>query len=734
MKRLPGNDPSPSASTSAMRATKRRSRPRFPRTRFALLGGLLLGALAVPVAAPAVVLDLEIERRVPVLGGKSFGAAGAYELIEGKVRFGFDPQSEANARVTDIALAPRSADGLVEAKADFVVVQPVDPEKRRGMGLFDVPNRGRRLGLAALNGGALDFGADATLDPENPAHWGDGFLMEEGLTVLWVGWQADVADFPGAMRLEVPVAHQPDGTKIRGLARSDWVVDAPAERLPLAVAGHRAIPAADPAAPQNVLTRRTSRDGAREVVPRGRWAFDRARTAIVAKTGRFWNTRFEPGFIYELVYVAEDPPLVGLGFAAYRDFASHALFDADCPFPVKRAVADGTSQSARFLRHLLYEGFHVDEAGRSVFDGVVIRIGGAGRGGFNHRFAHPGRVGNPFENFFYPGDEFPFASRSLSFGGRRAGLLDRARATGALPRIFQINTGYEYWGRAASLIHMTPDGERDVSPLENERLYHIAGAPHYSLPFPPAETAATAPGLYRGSSVDTAPIHRALLIHMLEWIERADPPPPTNVPTIAAGTLLLPEQIAFPLRELVRPRRPHVAHPFDFGPNWSRGILDFEPPKPVPPFAIRVPGVDRFGNEASGIRPLELRVPIGTLAPFALRTGAPFAADEMVGYVGSFAPFARSDADRRPGDQRPSFASLYPNADAYRAQVAAALDELASEGFLLPRDRAKAEADALARHAWMTGPAIGSETRSDGQSEGQSETPSDASRDALEAR
>jgi hypothetical protein len=659
-------------------------------------------ALASAAAAPAVVLELEIEARRPVLGGKSFGQAGAYEMIEGEVRFGFDPQSEANARVTDIALAPRNAEGLVEATADFVVVQPVDPGKRRGMGLFDVPNRGRRLGLAALNGSGLALGGAATLDPENPADWGDGFLMEEGLSILWVGWQSDVVEFPGAMRLEVPVARQKDGSKIRGLARSDWVVDAPAESLPLAVDGHAPIPAADPASGQNVLTRRKSREGEREIVPRKGWQFDRDRTAIVAKAGRWRKTVFEPGFIYELVYVAEDPPLVGLGFAAFRDFASHARFDEDCPFRVKRAVADGSSQSGRFLRHLLYEGFHVDEAGRSVFDGVIIRIGGAGRGGFNHRFAHPGRVGNPFANFFYPGDEFPFTSRSIGWAGRRAGLLDRARATGSLPRIFQINTGYEYWGRAASLIHMTPDGSTDVEPLENERLYHIAGAPHYSLPFPPAEATATAPGLYRGSAVDTSGIHRALLVHMLEWIERDDPPPPTNVPTIAAGTLVEPSKIVFPFTELVRPRSPHVAYPFDFGPNWSAGILDFEPPRPVAPFAVRVPGTDRFGNEATGIRPVELRVPIGTFAPFALRTGAPFATDEMVGYLGAFAPFARSDADRRQGDRRPSFASLYPTVGDYQAQVEQAIDALVEEGFLLPRDRAAAESAALDRHRWMT--------------------------------
>ncbi|MBK7948450.1 MAG: hypothetical protein IPK00_06825 [Deltaproteobacteria bacterium] len=666
--------------------------------------GIIAGAALFAGAAQAVVLSVEITKRVPVLEGRIFGEAGAYELIEGVVHFGFDPQNEANARVSDIALAPRNAKGLVEASADFVVVQPVDPAKRRGLGLFDVPNRGRRLGLTAMNRVPLDFMAPATLDPTKAADWGDGFLMEEGLSILWVGWQADVPKAPGMLGLRVPVARQKDGTKIRGLARSDWVLDAPIDRLALSVDGHLPIPAAEPGSSQNVLTRRRSREGEREIVPHRSWQFDATRTAIVSKSLFWGRSQFEAGWIYELVYVAEDPPLVGLGFAAYRDFASFALFDEKCPFPVKRSVADGASQSGRFLRHLLYEGFHVDEAGRSVFDGVIIRIGGAGRGGFNHRFAQPGRVGNPFANFFYPGDEFPFTSRTSEWKDERGGLLDRARATGALPRIFQINGGYEYWGRAAALIHMSADGVADVEPLENERLYHIAGAPHFAATaFPPPENSLVVPGLYRGNPLETSGIQRALLVRMLEWVDGDEPPPPSNVPTIAAGTLLPPEKIAFPLTELVRPRSPHVAYPLDFGPNWPAGILDFQPPKAVAPFAIRVPGVDRFGNEATGVRPIELRVPIGTHAPFALRTGAPFATDEMVGYIGSFAPFARRDVDRRQGDRRPSIETLYPSAETYREAVEQAVTALVEEGFLLPRDRDGAIEAALARWRWATG-------------------------------
>ena len=242
-----------------MRAISESGVERAASPRALLSGAVLLGALtllavvlALAGSAAAAVLSIEIEKRIPVLGGKKFGDSGAYEMIEGQVRFGFDPQSEANARVTDIRLAPRNAEGLVEASANFVVLQAVDPEKRRGIGLFDVPNRGRRLGLAAMNRSAMDIATGTTLDPQNPSDWGDGFLMEEGLTVLWVGWQSDAPEFPGSLRLRVPVARQADGSRIRGLARSDWVVDAPAKSLPLAVDGHTPIPAADPSSTQKI--------------------------------------------------------------------------------------------------------------------------------------------------------------------------------------------------------------------------------------------------------------------------------------------------------------------------------------------------------------------------------------------------------------------------------------------------------------------------------------------------
>jgi hypothetical protein len=662
--------------------------------------------------AEARVLKIAIERRIPILSGAPFDSDGsasaggiAYELIAGKVFFGFDPANPVNARVTDIRLAPVGESGLVEAHSDFVALQPINPAKRSGTALVDVPNRGRRLALGGFNRVQKGYDSPATLAPENPADWGDGFLMSQGLTILWVGWQADVPNFPGSMGLRVPRAIKADGKPVRGFARSDWVVDETTQTLALAALGHAAhLPTRRVHAPSSdtvqeekadTLTRRRDREAKPETVPRSAWDFDTTGEAIVSPKG------FEAGWIYELVYESEAPPLVGLGFSAFRDFVAWAEADPDCPFPIQRSIAHGLSQSGRFLRHFLYEGFNQDEAGRDVFDGFMIQIGGAGRGGFNHRFSHPGRVGNPYANFFYPGDQFPFTSRVTTDGENSEGLLDRNRmAGGTPPKIFQINTGYEYWGRGASLIHMTPDGREDVAPLDNERLYHIASAPHYSLPFPPNPNSEVAPGLFAGSSIDTSSFQRALLRHLISWVESDLPPPDSEIPTISAGTLRLPAELDYPIESLSRPRSPHVAYHIDYGPRWPEGIINHQPGHRGSPYAIRVPQVDRFGSEATGLRALELRAPIGTYTPWALRHGAPGGADEMTGYIGSFIPLARGLEDRLEGDARPSIDTIYPTREDYDRRVASAIDALVEAGWMLPRDRGRAWSRAAKRWDW----------------------------------
>ena len=631
-------------------------------------------------------------------------SAAAYERLEGRIYFAFEPDHPSNARIADLALAPTGDGGRVEAWSELIVLQPVDPERRRGVALVDVVNRGRRLSMATFNGARMAFPGLPSSGPAPPA-WGDRFLMREGLTLIWIGWQHDAPESPGSLRLRVPAARASGDQPIRGPVRVDWVVDAAAETLPLGALGHAAYPAADLSDPEASLTWREGRDAPRQPVPRERWAF--ALTADGERRPDPYHVSlrggFVPGRIYELVYAAVDPPVAGLGLAALRDVVAYAKHDPDCPFPVRLGLAHGASQSGRFLRQLLFEGLNTDERGRPAYDGLFVSLAGGGRGSFNHRFAQPGRVTTRYGSFLYPIDLFPFSTRAQTEpeSGRRAGLTD-ALAPGHVPKIVQLNTGYEYWSRAASLIHTSPDGVADVEPSPRERLYLLASAPHFALPFPPREEMRMGENAYRGSPLASQSVGRALLRALIAWVETDAEPPASRVPRIDRGSLVPIDRVAYPgLPGVRRARVAHTPRRTDYGPRWAQGIVDLEPPGVGRPFPALVSDVDELGNEVSGIRTVELRAPLATYLPWNLRLGYPAQTDELVDFHGTFVPLpisAEQAAER--GDSRPSVAALYPSRDAYRARVEAAADDLIAEGFLLPEDRATELARAAARWEW----------------------------------
>jgi len=430
------------------------------------------------------------------------------------------------------------------------------------------------------------------------------------------------------------------------------------------------------------------------MVPRQEWRFAAAGGAddrIVMGSG------FLPGCIYELVYVSADPPIVGLGLTAVRDMMSFAKYDSRSPFPVQQGIAFGVSQTGRFLRHFLYQGFNLDENGRRVFDGMLIHTAGAGRGSFNHRFAQPSRDAHRFSAFFYPTDLYPFAILPARdpVTGREEGLLDRL-APEARPKIMVTNTGYEYWGRAASLIHTTPDGARDLSPAPQERIYHLASAQHFVGRWPPTEDRriAGADG-WVGNPVDLLVNLRALATRLVAWVAENRQPPPSRYPRIEADELVAVDELAFPgVPGIQAPAVPHLAYRADYGPRWAQGIVTRQPPWLGPPFQTLVPQVDALGNEIAGVRNVEVAVPLATYTPWSLRWGQP-RPDEMRDFRGTLLPLPRT---RQPatsnGDTRPSIEELYTNFDTYMAAVRQAADELVRQGFLLPEDRGRVEARA----------------------------------------
>ncbi|TAH37173.1 MAG: hypothetical protein EYC70_09340 [Planctomycetota bacterium] len=650
---------------------------------------------ALLLALAAQVAQLEVHAREPVLDGRAFGAAGAYEKLSGIIHFAFDPEDPRNAAIVDLDLAPRNAAGRVEAGADFLVLRPADPAKGSGTALLEVSNRGGKAMLRYFCAGR--GGADLATAED----FGDGWLLRQGLTLIWVGWQFDVPQQRGLLRLRVPRARNPDGTAITGLVRCDWVVDDPAPSLALGHRDHVAYAPAAPGDPSSLLTLREGRLAPRTPVPRDAWRF--------AQEGNAWviqgDQPFQAGSIYELVYRAADPAVAGLGFAAVRDTILYAKTDRECPFPVRRGIAFGVSQTGRFLRHFLYQGCN-DAGGAPAFDGMLIHTAGAGRGSFNHRFAQPSRDAHRYSSFFYPTDLFPFSGRAQRdpLTGRRDGLLSRVLAGDTAPKIFYTNTGYEYWGRAAALLHTSLDGSADVEPLPNERIYHLRSTQHFPVPYP--RTEAPLPGVvprWRGNPADFLRAERALLRALLDWVERDAEPPPSACPRIAEGTLVAIPDLAFPaIPGLAAPQAAQEAYRCDFGPRWEAGIIDLEPPALGPAYAVLVPQVDALGNELGGVPSLEILAPLATYAPWHLRSGSAGGNGEMDDFYGTFIPLARTAGERtQRGDPRPSIDELWPSRDTYAAAVDAAIGQLIEDRFLLAEDRDPARAQALRTWDWL---------------------------------
>src|SRR5580658_5654086 len=641
--------------------------------------------LAPPVNARVV--KLRVERREAVLNGKSFGAVGPYEKLVGKVEFALDPAAPANAAIVDLSLAPRNARGQVEFSADFYLLKPVDASRGNGRLLYEVGNRGGKGLLHTFQK------AKGGPDPTTAAEFGDGLLMTEGYALLWMGWQWDVPE--GMMRMDTPIATD-HGQPITGLARANFIPNAKSDTGPLADRGHRAYPVDNPASPENMMTVRDRSLDAPQLIPRDKWRF--VNDSSVSLEGGF-----ELGRIYDVIYKARDPRVVGCGLAGTRDLISFLKTEQGDANPlrgVRVAYGWGVSQSGRFLRHFLYEGFNEDEQGSMVFDGVIDEVGGAGRGSFNHRFAQASRDAEQFFNIFYPVDMFPFTDGEETdpLTGQTDALLARAETRHVSPKIFHILSNSEYFNRAGSLIHMDPAGQRDLEPPANTRIYAIASGPHFVGPWPPAPVGGTAAPL---SVLDRTPIVRALLRNLDEWVTEGIAPPASRYPKISDGTLTAPEAAGWPTIPQVRLPPPMlITYRLDFGPNWTRGVVGFEPPHVGKPYVGLIPAVDSDGNAIAGIRLPSIQVPIATYAGWNYRAPGMGAADQLLGEAGSMYPFAPTRAQRSKGDSRVSIEERYTSRDQYLGKIALAGRQLIAERLLLAQDLADVIDQAAMQYDW----------------------------------
>jgi hypothetical protein len=710
------------------------------------------------------VTAIEIVERKPFAGGQSFGDVGSYEVIRGRLHYAVDSGHPANRSVVDLHLAEygqlrhddsrieqgrivevigndaRDDRGHVTFVGDFLLLKPVDLSRGNHRLLYDVNNRGLPVALSFFNDAPL------ATRPETVEHAGNGWLMRQGYSVLWSGWNWDVEGVGRQpLRVFLPIVVAPDGNPLTQSVNAELEVqDSPGNQVvPLAWGASRCYPVADGTERTAVLTVRDRPDrdspSDRQIIDRDQWRFARVEAGEIVDSPVhvFLEDGFVPGKIYELTYTAKNSRVVGLGLTAIRDAISFFHFDLTdergMPNPLavdgrpdsEFAYIFGVSQSGRVITHMLYQGFHVDEEGRLIFEGARPHVAGGGKGGFNYRFAQTTHHPKHLQGNYFPADHFPFNYTPaglvqfdpLGQPGRKTGdVLADAKRLGKIPKIMVVNHEGEYWTRSASLIHTDVSGQNDVACHSSVRMYLINGARH-GPPVPESRrTSRTA--AHSINHLDQRPVNRALLVALDQWVTDGIEPPDDRVPRIDRGELLHPSEHQrrfpkIPPYSLNGVDFPGVRHPgvnlkpprVDYGSRWwTEGIQDHVPPRYFgPPYETLVPAFDEDGNPVGGIRMPDLTVPLGTYQAFNPRANQIGAADYLKAFDSSFWPFANNEHEKHPHDPRRPLSARYPDHQTYVARVEAEVAKLINDRLLLTED-AKSIVDFARSLRWPPTP------------------------------
>jgi hypothetical protein len=676
-------------------------RKAFGKPAFALATAAVLALVATPVQAR--VTKIVIDGRVsPAFDGASFGNAGQYETLTGRAFGELDPNDPHNAIIQDIKLAPRNSRGMVEYTTSFQLVKPIDMSRSSRLMWHDVPNRSGRLTIVPAERATGDIGLSS-------------------------GWQGDnsggTVPGPNNDYVIVPMAKNPDGSPITGRVMGRILnVGGPSSR-PIIV-HNNPIPyrPAGLDTGQATLTTHASESidgviGATTEIAAADWAFAKCSaenpfpgtpdpSQICLKNG------FDHNLLYQVVFTAKDPLVLGIGFAAFRDvgafFRSAAQDDVGTPNPIGNAVSwaitRGSSQSGNFIRGLIHLGFNQDEAGRQVYDGAWPIIAGR-RIALNFRFAQPDGVLKLYE----PGSEgpqwwaqWPDPVRGLP----AASILDRCTATHTCPKIIEHFGAAEVWG-----LKLTPEwvgtaGDADIPLPENVRRYYIPSTQHGGgpggfstnlLPPPVCPSVGYGQGSLANNPVPHTQTVNAIRAHFRAWVMKGVAPPPSRYPNLKDGTLVEATNVAmgFPaLPGLPTGAPTGLINPgldYDFGPDFNpmdgSGVQTVVPPRIKHVIRLKVPRVDADGNELGGVPVVLREAPLGTYLGWNITT-AGFHKGQICNYAGGMIPFAKTKAERTANeDPRPSLEERYGDHAGYVAAVETAARKAVAEGFLLEADQ-----------------------------------------------
>ncbi len=608
---------------------------------------IFLFSLVVSTATAEVV-------RVEVTERSDVGTS--YEQITGRLHFEIDPAHTGNAVIADVELAPVNAAGRVGFSSDLRILKPKDAALSNGAAWVEIPNRGGRGRLSKD-------------------------MMARGYTMMSVGWEFDVPKNSNKMSIEVPTAQNPDGSAIRGVVSANFT---PNQRIDDKLLTDLTVysPVDLEGAESRLIVRTRAAYPGGEEVPREKWSLRDNRIRL--------EEGFEPGKTYEVFYLAEAPPIGGLGYAAVRDAVAWLKQSEDSLAAVKYAYAFGSSQCGRFLRDFVYLGFNTDEQGGQALDGLIAHVAGAGRLVLNQRWSTPRGVAG------YYTASYPFADSAQkdALSGLAEGILENPRVKNA-PKIFYTNMAAEYWGagRVAALTHTTPDGAEDIELPENVRSYFFASTSHGPSPFPPR---AQIEGALRANPVTAQAAISELREAMHRWVAKGHAPPASVYPKRSEGTLIPISEVRFPKIPGFAPPNAVKAGPRTANPQWPDGAgggVDLP---------LLVPRPDADGNDLGGIRMPDVAVPLATATGWVFRPEAYGSPGDFYLLRGAWLPLAATRAQReKNNDPRPSLEERYPSKGDFMEQVKLAVEGLIERGFLAESDREPQLKQAGERWDWI---------------------------------
>jgi len=625
----------------------------------ALLAGVAV--LAQPSAAKVVKFEV-VRIDSPAFESRSFGSVGTYDRIVARATISVSPGDPKNAVIADIDRAPRNGQGEVEARADVEILRPTNAANGNRALFYDVVNRGGKRVLAYFND------APGTNNPAKATDAGTGFLMNRGYTLVWSGWQGDTPQGGGRLTLSVPTA-----AGITGLAREEFIfdnMDTTSAKL--------SYPAADLEPAHAKLTVREKEGDTRQTPEDLSFTFEGPNKISITRP-----KGFDGGAIYEFVYQAKDPKVMGLGLAETRDLISFLRHDTTDSNVLKgridRAIAFGASQSGRYLHDFLYYGFNADEAGRTVFDGLMPHLAGGKKTFTNFRFSQPGRSAYQHADTLYPGAEFPFTYpvTTDALTGKTDGMLQRCLASQTCPKIIKTDTELEFYQGRAGLVPIDTSGNPLTMP-DNVRLFLLSNLQH-AAPFN-AKSAMTRTCTYPSNPLYAGPPLRALFVDLDDWIVKGTLPPASRYPSLNERTLVEPIQAA-----VGYPSIPGVHYPAHIN---QAAVLEESvmPPVRVKAYPAFVPKTDADGRDIAGLHLPTLEAPVATHMGWNFRK-AGYGEGELCDNTGSMISFAKTREERlASGDPRRSLQERYPQAGDRAAAVERSAKALVKDRLLLEED------------------------------------------------